>query len=110
MVHKRPGETKAQARARKRAALFALQKGRCVYCRQPMQLIKGPHSKGLPVPKDMATFEHLNDRYSAERGIAPGFRVVLACWACNSERGEKRTAQRPLAELHQRSGHSPVED
>lgn len=92
---------KKQAKKRR---LFHQQDGRCYYCGCQMKCGKGP-SNGI-VPKTFATFEHLDDRYSDDRGKRSGQRVVLACHGCNHKRGQERTASMSEEELHERSGRS----
>lgn len=88
---------------RKRRRLYDLQKGKCYYCGCRMRILQ---RRGTP-PKDMATFEHLDSKLNPERGQHPGERrVVLACFACNQERGTEEVAALPLAEKHRRSGRS----
>lgn len=67
-----------------------------------MEIVEG-HTK-IP-PDNMATFEHLDDRFSEDRGKHPNeFRVVLACLKCNNARGREREAARLIDELRARSG------
>lgn len=90
---------------RKKQRLFERQSGLCYYCGEPMRLILGSLPPRTKTPDDLATFEHLDDRYSAERGAHPGeYRVVLAHHICNGRRGQQRTAERSLDELQERSG------
>lgn len=80
---------KAQWKARKRERLMKMQGGRCYYCRCEMTILPPTHKGRLP--DDAATFEHLDDRYSPERGRHYGeIRVVLACNKCNFERNRER--------------------
>ncbi len=63
------------------------------------------------MPTTLATIEHLRDRYHPERQIDPvnhEQRWALACWKCNTERGNQRTAERPIEELWERSRSHPV--
>ena len=91
----------------KKERQFARQDGLCFYCQKPMRIVgRQPH--GTRTPHDAATFEHLDDRSSDERGTRPHERrVVLACHQCNQRRADERTASIPLAELHARSGRYP---
>lgn len=41
----------------------------------------------VPPPNDLATVDHLDSRLSGRRGQTPGERTVLACYACNQNRG-----------------------
>ena len=88
--------------------MFNLQGGLCYYCNQPMDLIEG-HTK--TPPPHMATFEHLDDRWSPERGKHPGeFRVVLACLRCNNARNRQREAEVGIEILRERARHGREED
>ena len=88
---------------RKRAKLFAEQDGRCHWCNQPM-LPSWTYRKGVRVPDNLATLEHLDSRLSKERGKHPGERrVVLACNVCNEARNKQEQAQLSIEELHARS-------
>lgn len=56
----------------------------------------------------MATRDHLDDRFSSERGTFPGrYRLVLACNRCNNERARISQASRPIEELRARAGRPP---
>lgn len=93
----------------KKRRQFARQNGLCFYCQNPMRLIDGPLPRGTRTPDDIATFEHLDDRYSPERGKHAGSRrVVLAHHLCNQIRGDARTKALPLTERHERSGRRPT--
>lgn len=87
-------------RKRQRRALFKRQGGLCYYCNQPMALIE-EHQKH-PSPWT-ATFEHLDDRWSNERGCHPReYRIVLACLRCNGDRNTARQAAQDLKVLRAR--------
>jgi hypothetical protein len=95
--------TTQSKKRRQRAALFERQKGRCFYCDCEMVLIDGQHVRHPP--KNLATIEHLDDRYSPARGTFQNVRrKVLACLECNHKRGEERTKAMPIYELRVRSG------
>jgi hypothetical protein len=77
-----------------RTKLFKEQDGKCFYCQKQMILYNGHSSKlALDKRKDICTLEHLfprNDprRYNFSTGFK-GKRVVAACHACNSDRGNQ---------------------
>jgi len=59
------------------------------------------------MPETLATFEHLDDRLSEERGQYEGMdkiRIVLACRKCNQKKGVESQKQLNLEELRERSG------
>lgn len=83
--------------------LFWRQEGLCCYCQTPM--ILSFHQIEHP-PRNLATVEHRDDRFSPERGKHEGeFRRALACWQCNYERGRISQAEQPIEELHRRAGN-----
>jgi hypothetical protein len=88
--------------------LFARQRGKCCYCSAPMLLafhhIKDP-------PKNLATLEHADDRFSDERGQHNGeYRNQLSCWQCNFDRGVISQASQPLVDLHRRAGNGVFDE
>ncbi len=90
---------------RYKKTLFREQNGRCVYCDIEMILTFDASKLRTPSPMNMATFEHLDDRFSDERGTHNGERrIVLACNQCNNLRGKERQAEQGLEELRRRSG------
>ncbi len=85
----------------KRIALLNRQRGRCHWC--DCEMIFRFRKGGAAWPNEV-TLEHLDDRYSADRGNYPGqFRVVAACWKCNSDRGKAHETAQPIEELQRRS-------
>ena len=101
----------AEKKKRKREKLFKEQGGRCHWCDEPMQLGPYPSKAEGPLPDDLATFEHLDDRLSSERGAYNRdnvIRVVLACSACNHKRGKESYATLTLQDLWKRSGRAPL--
>ena len=82
-------------KARKRERLHA-RNPCCYYCRVETKL--HPELRGGPSPSDLATLEHLDDRFTRARAWCAGYidgavrehRVVIACWRCNVERGRDR--------------------
>lgn len=97
-----------QLRRRKRR-LFERQEGRCFWCHCTMDF--GVHRLGRYMPPNLATIDHLDDRFSPERGRHAGEqRTVLACWKCNNDRSIKRHAEIPKEELRRRSGRYPIQD
>ena len=96
-------------RRRKKEKLFRRQGGLCCYCKIEMLLSFDRPRRGVTVPLNLATFEHLDDRFCDERGTRGGeIRIVLACGKCNNEIGKKRQAEQPLDELQRRSKRHTV--
>ena len=72
--------------------LFERQDGRCFYCKCKMILQDRRRPFKKP-PPNMATLEHLDDRFSQKRGSFTNKnveRTVLACLKCNNSRGAER--------------------
>ena len=65
---------------------------------QPSEILK----MGQPNPPEMATIDHLVDRFEG-RNRNNFNNVVLACNECNNRRGRERQAKIPLEELQRRS-------
>ena len=61
------------------------------------------------MPRNLCTFEHLDDRYSPERGKHSNQkRIVAACWGCNHERNKQREKEVGLETLRAKSGAFPA--
>lgn len=88
---------------RKKHRLFWEQNGLCYWCKTPMELTFH-HARHHRLSH--ATLEHLDDRFSDERGQNSGRRVVLACLRCNHTRGIEQQAAQPIEELWRRSGRA----
>lgn len=72
---------------RQRALLWRRQKGRCFWCKEQMSAGWG---RPGPLPRKLATIDHLDHRMSPERGQNAGMlRKVLACRECNERRGRE---------------------
>lgn len=88
-------ENSRKYKARRRRAMFKKQDGKCHWCQCDM--IMPPEGQHVPrMPKNMATIEHLRDRFSWDRqepNINREFRWVLACLGCNNRRGHERQAE-----------------
>lgn len=95
---------------KQRQALYERQNGRCYYCQIKMYLPRdGAFNPGCR-RMDACTLEHLDDKYSCERGKHQGeFRRVAACRWCNEDREKRRTAELSREELWARSGRRPEE-
>lgn len=94
--------TSTARKARKKQRLFLRQNGRCHWCKGRMVLTLRVHIKH-PEPR-LATFEHLDDRFSPERGQHNGERrVVLACLECNQRRGRETQDAQGIDALRARS-------
>lgn len=92
----RPAKLKSRERRRRQVeGLFKRQRGLCFYCNCPMWLAPA-HEHTKRQPPNMATLEHLDSRFSAERGTHEGqIRRVLACLACNNARADAEQAAQP---------------
>lgn len=82
----------------------------CHYCKEKMKLYDGylmrNLKKGERFPDDMATVEHLFDRFDMENR----YKIyendedkVLACYKCNSERARERTKKIPRSLMTERA-------
>ncbi len=83
-----PGASKR----RKRERLWIKQKGKCWWCKKKKMTVNPVYympNSGKNIPKNLATFEHLDSRLSENRGHqrAGEERIVLACYHCNWARG-----------------------
>jgi hypothetical protein len=90
---------------------YRKQNGKCVYCQKIMVLLFGADVP-VPQPKNLATIEHLDDKFSPFRGKG-SYRRVLACHACNSKRNVRRLSMSPeerLAEDKQGVDECTVEE
>lgn len=116
-----------EARNRRRRALWIQQGGRCHWCKCPMlhwnDLRADPtkvkkhgvrstngSEKIKDMPATLATIDHLRDRFDPTRQEPPinqEQRWVLACWQCNTDRGNERQAEQPIEVLHERSRRYP---
>lgn len=74
----------------KRRRLYKEQGGACYYCKGRMVLVERQPGDSNRCRRNEATIEHLDPRYSPERGKRGGEqRQVLACMGCNTERSRK---------------------
>lgn len=77
-------------RREQRIRLYNEQEGKCYYCFKLMRLMPSGYIGALP--PDACTREHLDDKYSPERGKHKGERrIVAACHKCNAGRAAERT-------------------
>jgi hypothetical protein len=97
--------TNSERKRRQRAALFRIQGGLCHWCNGPMRLVdRSGNTRGKDFAWDEATIDHLDDRFSPERGQHAGeYRHVLAHRKCNWDRGRASQAARPIEELRARA-------
>lgn len=98
-----------QQKRRKRQALFEEQNGHCFWCAVFMVLPTGGEHMRRP-PLNMATLDHLRDRFHPGRHEPVQNnerRIVLACWACNNRRGYESQQQQPIEEIRRRSSRHP---
>lgn len=85
--------TTSDRQRQQKRGLYRRQKGLCYYCQRFMRLMKWGREYGA-CPHDLATIEHLDSRYSPERGQHAGeFRKVLACWKCNNDKNREEQAR-----------------
>lgn len=95
-------KTPSERRAVQKTRLFKLQNGLCYWCHSPIVLVLKVHIKHRPW--NFATLDHLDDRFSPERGKHSGeLRRVLSCRRCNESRGRESEKSQPLEELQKRS-------
>lgn len=89
---------------RRRHRLHAIDPA-CHWCRVETVLIIG-HCR--QPPPNMATIDHLDDRFSKARGRHKNTeRTVLACLACNHRRGQERqTALKDVQRAKSLLGHA----
>jgi len=91
---------------RKRLRMFIRQGGKCYWCGEKMFFSLGI---GGTCHDDEATIEHLDDRYSPERGQHPNeWRVHASHYRCNRAYAQKCTAEVDIEELRRRSKHVRV--
>lgn len=95
---------------RQREWLYQLQGGRCYWCGVFMTLPAYPPERHRRPPPNEATIDHLDSKYSPERGRHFGeYRHVAACWDCNGRRNTAEQATVPRDEHWRRSGAYPQE-
>ena len=107
---RRKGENWAQKKRRQLTALFHIQGGKCFWCKCDM-LPPGSHEnrRGVKPPLNLATYDHMDDRHSPERGKHAGeFRNVAACWKCNFERGRQGHLATPIEQRRMDSKRHPT--
>ena len=99
----------AERKRRQVARLFREQKGLCFWCKKLMILFdKAKIRRHRSLPQNLATIDHLDDRYSPNRGKFAGQRRrVLACKHCNELRGLMAQKSQPLEVLHERAQRHP---
>jgi len=98
-------------RRRQIVRLFKQQKGLCHWCKRPM-LAPGTYVgvKGVRMPDDVCTLDHLDSRLNPLRGKLNGcVRRVAACAKCNGERASTEVAALPKEQLGERSGSYPLD-
>ena len=90
-------------------ALFHRQRGLCIWCGKGMvPPWQHQHKNGQKMNRRLCTLDHLDDRYSEERGRHGNeYRRVAACWQCNNARGAAHQQQISKEELWRRSGAYP---
>lgn len=73
-------------RRRLKAMLFQAQAGRCCYCGCAVDLAPQSWGRGGRTPPNFATIEHLRRR--SDGGATTPDNVALACFECNTNRGD----------------------
>lgn len=106
MVIARPRPLTSQQRKRRQVeGLFKRQNGLCYWCNGAMVLFdERIMRRNRPLPDNLATVDHLDDKFSPERGKHGGeIRRVLACMRCNGLRGSMAQRSQPIEELRERA-------
>lgn len=102
---KRRHRKRQERRRRFKVRLWQEQNGLCYWCDSPMDLVFDPPKSKTPMDGNLATFDHLDDKFSPERGKHDGeIRTMLACLSCNNKRGAISQAAQPIEELWKRAG------
>jgi len=93
-------------KTRQAEALFNYQGGKCYWCGVGMVLPRHePPKRHRPVNSLLCTLEHMDSKYSLERGKHHGEkRNVAACWGCNNTRAREEELAIPVEIRQQRSG------
>lgn len=101
------GKRRNGRRLRRRARLFEQQGGLCHWCACKMLLRNGIFQNGERQPLNLATIDHLRDRFHPGRTEPANGdqRWVAACWDCNNKRGRASVMAQPIEEIWRRSGH-----
>jgi hypothetical protein len=68
----------------------------CFWCGREVQEYARPFAKGEPVPDDMATVDHLNQKQGNQQPRPERGATVLSCWPCNNARGAAGCARDKL--------------
>lgn len=92
------GLSTSALKKRQRASLFAKQKGLCYWCKGRMVMPDPTRiRRHRALPGNLATIDHLDHKFSPERGKHPGeYRRVLACKRCNELRGQLMQQMQPI--------------
>lgn len=108
----KPRLKSTEAKRRQVQGLYNRQRGLCYWCKQLMVLFDPTKiRRQRPLPFNLATIDHLDDRFSSERGKHGGEpRRVLACKKCNEVRGRMSELMQPKEVLHARAGRRKQQD
>ncbi len=79
-------EERRARRKKQKVAIFEKQDGLCYYCKCKMEL----SSQSRKISKNVATIEHLQDRFTIDRLKQTEINKVIACYECNCKRGAER--------------------
>lgn len=98
------------SRKRKRLRHLRERYKNCYYCKCKLNYY--PLKKGEKIPDNYATIEHLNSRLQYPNGRPNVFgkerTLVVACWKCNNERGNRENGELSKEEQWDRSGSPPL--
>lgn len=91
---------------RRRAKLFAQQRGKCHWCGRKCINSTEPPVHGKRMAPNRATLDHLRDRFDPTRQDPPRrgeSRYVMACSNCNHKRGVASVRAQPVEAIRARS-------
>lgn len=110
-------QTSTDRKHRKVKRLWEEQDGKCYWCQEqmvlcrPEKLVRHGRKGRVRLPLNFATLDHLDDRFSPDRGKRGGERrIVLACKRCNELRGRIAQASQPIEVLRARAGRGVADN
>lgn len=104
-----PGPGKSNEGRRRRVECWWQQGGLCWWCHKPTVLMKTMKPYGR-LPANAATLDHLYSKWNPLRKTKPQHgerRLVMACHACNNNRGRDEQLSRPIELRQQESNRFP---